>query len=172
MQNARMHEVVTEIDLRASAGRVWSVLTDLASYGAWNPTIESVDGVLKEGERLRLNLRPSALQHPSNGPVRALKSFLVRTWWALNGMSIPVRVTRLLPERELHWVGALPVPNLFEGEHFFRINERRDGGVRLTQGERYAGLLEPAFREAIEAMNRHAMSAVNRALKGRLESLA
>lgn len=172
MQNARVHEVVTEIDLRASAGRVWSVLTDLASYGAWNPAIESIDGVLKEGERLRLNLRPGALQHPSDGPVRALKSFLVRAWWTLHGMSVPVRVTRLLPERELQWVGALPVPNLFEGEHFFRISEGRDGGVRLTQGERYAGFLEPAFREAMEAMNRPSMSAVNHALKGRLESLA
>lgn len=169
MQNARMHEVVTEIDLRASAARVWSVLTDLASYGAWNPTIQSVDGVLAEGRRLRLNLRREALRQPSHGPVRALKSFVVRTWWALNGMSISVLVTKLVPDRELRWVGALPVAKLFEGEHFFRITERRDGGVHFTQGERYAGLLEPAFREAMEAINRDAMNAVNRALKGHLE---
>lgn len=165
-----MHEVVTEIDLGASAARVWSVLTDLASYGAWNPTIESVDGILVEGGRLRLNLRPGALRAPSPGPVRALKSLAVRAWWLLNGMSIPVLVTKLLPERELRWVGALPLAKLFEGEHFFRISERRDGGVRFTQGERYAGLLEPTFRDAMEAINRDAMNAVNRALKARLEA--
>ena len=46
----------------------------------------------------------------------------------------------------------------------------RDGGVRFTQGEHYAGLLEPAFRDVMEAVNRHAMTAVNQALKDYIEA--
>jgi hypothetical protein len=38
------------------------------------------------------------------------------------------------------------------------------------QGERYAGLLEPAFREAMEAINRVGMNAVNHALKRHVEA--
>ena len=34
-------------------------------------------------------------------------------------------------------------------------------GVRFTQGEHYAGLLEPAFRDVMEAVNRHAMTRNN-----------
>ena len=165
-----MYEIVTEIDLDASAARVWATLTDFASYRVWNPAIRSIDGILAEGGRLHLNLRREALRTTSPGPGGALQRFAFRTWCALNGMRIPVLVTRLLPQRELCWVGALPLPRMFEGEHFFRITENRDGSVHFTQGERYAGWLEPTFREAMETINRNAMSAVNRALKAHLQA--
>jgi len=165
-----MHEIVTEIDLPASAARVWAALTDFASYRKWNPVIESIDGRPSQGERLRLKLRPEAFRRLSLGSVGALEMFAFRTWCMLNRMRIAVRVTKLLPERELRWAGGLTVPNMFEAEHFFLATERRDGGVRFTQGERYAGLLEPAFRKAMEAFNRHSMTAVNQALKRHLEA--
>ncbi|MEJ2173666.1 MAG: SRPBCC domain-containing protein [bacterium] len=164
-----MHEIVTHIDLPASAARVWAALTDFASYHAWNPVIESIDGTPVEGARLRLSLRDGALRQRSNGPAHAIKSFAFRAWCALNGMRMTVHVTKLLPERELRWLGTLPLPKMFEGEHYFRISERREGGVRLTQGERYAGLLVPAFREAVESINGEAMNSVNRALRHHLE---
>lgn len=165
-----MHEIATHIDLAASAARVWAALTDFASYGAWNPVIESIEGTPAEGSQLCINLRDEMLRQRSNGPAHALKSFAFRAWWALNGMRMTVRVTKLLPELELRWTGALPLPKMFEGEHYFRITEKREGGVRFTQGERYAGLLEPAFREAVESINREGMNAVNRALKRHLEA--
>lgn len=165
-----MHEIVTHIDLPESAARVWAALTDFASYRAWNPVIESIDGAPAEGGRLRLSLRNGALHHPPNGAVHGLKGLAIRTWCALNGMRMTVLVTKLLPERELRWLGTLPVPKMFEGEHYFRITEKSDGGVRFTQGERYAGLLEPAFREVVESINREAMNEVNRALRGHLQA--
>lgn len=165
-----MHEIVTEIDLPASAARVWAALTDFASYRKWNPIIESIDGSPSQGGQLRLKLRPEAFGRLSLGPAGALEMFAFRTWCMLNGMRIAVRVTKLLPERELRWAGGFTIPKLLEAEHFFLATERRDGGVRFTQVERYAGLLEPAFREAMEAFNRHGMTAVNQALKRYLEA--
>jgi hypothetical protein len=163
-----MHEIITEIDLHTSATRAWAALIDFPAYPGWNPVIASIDGAPALGSRLRLNLRPEVLEPPQQ-PVRALRALAFRAWCGLNGMRLVVRVTKLLPQRELRWVGALPVPGMFRGEHFFRISEKRDGGVRFTQGEVYAGLLEPAFREVMEAVNRHAMNAVNQALKTHLE---
>lgn len=165
-----MHEIVTEIEIHASAPRVWGVLTDFPAYHRWNPVIVSIDGVLADGARLHAKLRPETLRPASLRPVSVLKMFAFRAWCALNAMRIAVRVTRLLPERELRWVGTLPLPGMFEGEHYFLIAARGDGTVRFTQGERYAGLLEPTFREVMEAVNRDGYDAMNRALKGRVES--
>jgi len=165
-----MYDIVTHIDLHTSVARVWVALTDFASYRAWNPVIESIEGAPIEGTRLRVGLRGGALHQPSSGPLHALMSFAFRSWFALHGMRFAVRVTKLLPERELRWQGALPVPKMFQGEHYFQVAERPEGGVRFTQGERYAGLLEPAFRDVMEAVNRHAMTAVNQALKDYVET--
>jgi len=165
-----MYDIVTHIDLHASVSRVWAALTDFASYRTWNPVIESIDGAPIEGTRLRVGLRSGALHQPSSGPLHALKSFAFRSWFALHGMRFAVRVTKLLPERELRWQGALPLPTLFQGEHYFQVSDLRDGGVRFTQGEHYAGLLEPAFRDVMEAVNRHAMTAINQALKDHVEA--
>jgi len=164
-----MYDIVTHIDLHVSAARVWAALTDFGSYEEWNPVIESVDGSASEGARLRMKLRREALRQPAAGALGALKSFAFRSWCALNGRRIAVRVTKLLPERELRWVGALPIPGTFRGEHYFKVTAW-GGGVRFTQGEHYAGLLEPAFRDVMEAVNREAMNAVNQALKDYVEA--
>ena len=165
-----MYDIVTEIDLQTSAARVWAALTDFASYRAWNPVIESIDGSPTEGAQLRVKLRQEALRQPAAGALGALKGLAFRGWCALNGMRLSVQVTKLLPERELRWVGSLPLPRMFRGEHYFQVTARRDGGVRFTQGEHYAGLLEPAFRDVMEAVNRQAMNAVNQALKDYVEA--
>ncbi|HSH07155.1 MAG TPA: SRPBCC domain-containing protein [Burkholderiales bacterium] len=165
-----MHDIVTEIDLQTSAARVWAVLTDFGAYEKWNPVIQSVDGPANEGAKLRVTLRREALLQTAAGLLGGLKSFAFRSWCAMNGMRIAVRVTKLLPERELRWVGALPIPGTFRGEHYFKVAERGDGSVRFTQGEHYAGLLAPAFRDVMEAVNRQAMNAVNQALKDYVEA--
>ena len=106
-----MYDIVTEIDLQTSAARVWAALTDFASYRAWNPVIESIDGSPTEGAQLRVKLRQEALRQPAAGALGALKGLAFRGWCALNGMRLSVQVTKLLPERELRWVGSLPLPS-------------------------------------------------------------
>jgi len=165
-----MHEIITQIDLHATAARVWAALTDFSSYRVWNPAIRSIEGTLAEGSCLRLNLRREALRAVRHGPARALKAFAFRAWCAMNDMRIRVRVTKLRPGQEMRWMGTLAVPNMFTGEHYFQLIEKGGGEVRLIQGERYTGLLEPAFRDAMDAINRVSMNAVNRALKRCVES--
>jgi hypothetical protein len=39
------------------------------------------------------------------------------------------------PRREFRWRGALIIPGLFDGEHFFRIEPKPSGGLVFRQGE-------------------------------------
>jgi len=48
-----MKEVFSEIEIQATADRVWQVLTDFARYPEWNPFIRRISGEPKEGTRLR-----------------------------------------------------------------------------------------------------------------------
>ena len=53
-------EIVTEVQIDATPGEVWSVLGDPASYRDWNPFIVSMEGELVEGATLTNTLRPEA----------------------------------------------------------------------------------------------------------------
>ena len=53
-----MKQLHTEIEIDASAKRVWELLTDFASYLEWNPYIRSISGLPAPGERLQARLAP------------------------------------------------------------------------------------------------------------------
>ena len=52
-----MKELRTEIEIAASANRVWATLTDFSSFPVWNPFIRRVDGELRVGARLVIRLQ-------------------------------------------------------------------------------------------------------------------
>jgi uncharacterized protein YndB with AHSA1/START domain len=56
------------IEITADPERVWAVLTDLASYPAWNPVFCEASGQLAAGNRITL----SAIQ-PKNGRTMKVK---------------------------------------------------------------------------------------------------
>jgi hypothetical protein len=139
-------ELRTEVQIEASPERVWEVLTDFSAYGDWNPFIGAISGTLKVGERLKLEVSPSAGR----------------------SMTLKARVTSVDPNRELAWrVSHMPIPGLLEGVHFFRLDVS-DRGTRLVQGENFSGLLVKNTGNALTAIAR-AFVAMNQALKGRVQ---
>lgn len=48
--------VRVEIDIRATAARIWSLLTDAADVPRWNSTVTSVEGRVAPGERLTIKV--------------------------------------------------------------------------------------------------------------------
>jgi hypothetical protein len=136
----------TSIDINASAGRVWQVLTDFAAYPQWNPFVVQASGVPRQGERLRIKVQPPGATRSSFTPL----------------------VLKAEPERELRWVGTLPL-GAFRGEHFFRIEPLGDARVRFHHGERFSGWLVPLiWRMQGEAIQR-GYGMMNDALKRRAE---
>ena len=118
-----MKELHSEIEIDASAERVWRLLTDFASYPEWNPFIRSISGQPTPGERLEVRIEPPG------------------------GRGMTFRPTVLTAEdnRELRWLGHLLVPGLFDGEHSLTIQPLGENRARFVQREAFKGLLVPLF---------------------------
>jgi hypothetical protein len=139
-------QLTTSIDIDAPPEAVWAVLSDLPSYPSWNPFIREASGQLAAGERLDLTMQPEG------------------------GRAMRFRPTVLEaePGRELRWLGRLVAPGVFDGEHRFAI-EPTAAGSRLTQEERFTGVLVPLLARGLRKRTLPAFEQMNEALKERAE---
>ena len=138
--------LATTIDIDATPEDVWAVLSDLPSYPRWNPFIREASGTLAAGERLDLTMQPDG------------------------GRAMRFRPTVLEaePGRELRWLGRLVAPGVFDGEHRFAI-EPTARGSRLTQEERFTGVLVPLLAKGLRKRTLPAFEQMNEAVKERAE---
>lgn len=141
----------TEIEIDASADRVWRVLTDFASYSEWNPFVTRITGSLAVGSQLETFIQPPGGR----------------------GARFKPTVSALDPDREFRWRGRLLTRGLFEGEHSFRIERLTQERVRFVQEERFSGILTfpPLFR-ILASGAEEGFKAMNQALKQRVEQRA
>ena len=144
-----MHRLETSIEINASADRVWSLLMDFPAYPRWNPFVRSIEGVPSAGESLNV-----VIQSPGSG-----------------GMRFHPEVLACELNRELRWKGKLWMPGLFDGEHFFKLEPGRSGGVRFAQGEVFSGLLVPLFRRSLDGATRQGFVLMNEALRREAENI-
>jgi hypothetical protein len=145
-----MKTLHTEIEITASAERVWDTLADLKAYPTWNPFITRVAGELMPGAKLEVRLEP-----PDASP-----------------MTFRPAVLTVKTGRELRWIGRVVVPGLFDGEHHFEIQPLGPGRVRFVQEERFTGVLVPVFARGLDDNTRRGFEAMNAALKARAEAAA
>jgi hypothetical protein len=145
------HELRTEIEIAAPAARVWAILTDFAAYPTWNPFIVSLEGTLAANAVLVARMRPP-------GSARA--------------MTFKPRVCAHEPGKRFAWLGSLPIPGLFAGEHSFELTALAPDRVRLAHGETFRGLLIPLLRKTLDGPTRAGFIAMNEAVKQRAEASA
>jgi len=145
-----MKELQSEIEIQASAERVWQLLTDFAGFPQWNPFIRRVSGNAQVGKRLEVNIQPSGM----------------------SGMTFRPTVLKVVPNRELRWIGHFLVSGLFDGEHIFTIEPYGTNRVRFVQREIFTGLLVPLFARKLDTDTRRGFEEMNRALKVRAEKAA
>jgi hypothetical protein len=143
-----MKELHSQIEINASAERVWHLLTDFASYPQWNPFIRRISGEPTTGERLQVRLEP-------------LES---------RGITLRPKVLNAEPNHQLRWLGHLLVPGLFDGEHSFVIQPLGEDRVRFVQREAFRGLLVPLFARSLDNSTLRGFEEMNQALKERAEA--
>jgi hypothetical protein len=141
-------ELHAEIEINATAERVWGALTDFASFPTWNPFIVKLEGEAKEGAALEVRLEPPGGR----------------------GMTFRPTVQRAQPNREFAWLGHVLMPGVFDGEHVFSIEPKDRGSVRFVQRERFTGVLAPIIMSMIRKSTLQGFEDMNRALKARAEA--
>ena len=145
-----MKELHSEIEIQASAERVWQLLTDFVNFPQWNPFIRRATGNVTMGQRLEVNIQPSGA----------------------NGMTFRPTVLKAEPNRELRWIGQLLIPGLFDGEHIFTIEPLGINRVRFVQREIFTGLLVPLFAKGLDTDTQRGFEEMNQALKVQAEQAA
>jgi hypothetical protein len=142
-----MKELRSEIEIQASADRVWKLLTDFSSFPQWNPFIRLASGNANLGEKLKVTIQPSGA----------------------SAMTFRPTVLKAEPQRELRWLGHLLIPRLFDGEHIFKIEALGPDRVRFTQREIFTGLLVPLFARSLDTDTQRGFEEMNQALKEKAE---
>ena len=142
-----MRELRSEIEIGASAVRIWEVLTEFDRYPDWNPFIRRVKGQPERGRRLEVHLKPPGGR----------------------GITLRPRVLQADPPYVLRWLGRLGIPGLFDGEHVFEIDSLSSGRCRFIQRERFRGVLVPLAGPVLQDASK-GFAAMNRALKTRCEA--
>ena len=141
-------KLYTEIDIDASPEIVWSELTNFEQYSEWNPFIKQISGELSVGSQLAVTV------HPPGG----------------NAMSFEPKVLTVNKNKELRWRGRVLLPKLFDGEHFFKIEET-DGKVHFIHGENFSGILALLLWGSMEAETKQGFLEMNKSLKTRCEAI-
>ena len=136
-------DIETQIVINSAPTDVWEVLVDGANYSQWNPFITSMKGDITVGARIE-----NSMEAEPGKPVTFRPQVLV-----------------VEENRELRWRGSLLIPGIFDGEHYFKLEEH-ESGTRLIHGEQFRGLA--LWFIDVEKFNGNFVS-MNEALKARVE---
>lgn len=85
-------EIKTEILIKASPEKVWTILTDFDNYPNWNPFIKSIKGKVAVGNNIIARIEPPEA----------------------SGMTFKPEVLAFEPNKELRWIGHLLFAGLFD----------------------------------------------------------
>lgn len=133
-----MKSIKTEIIINAPVEKVWQTLMDFENHPNWNPFIKSITGSTNVGDSLKVFIQPP------NG----------------NGMTFKPIVMANIPNKEFRWKGKLFVKGIFDGEHYFMVDEIDHSTTLFTHGENFSGVLVALMggmldktKEGFEIMN-------------------
>jgi len=108
-----------EVNIRAAAERIWSLLTDAKGFPRWNSTVTNIEGEIREGGRLRLHVPGTS-----------------RTFTpTVSGFVANPRMT---------WTGGFAP--MFTGVRTFELKPRSDGSTNFVMEERFSGLMLPLVK--------------------------
>ncbi len=140
--------IETEIEIAAPASVVWKELADTDAYEDWNPFVRRISGNLEVGEYLKVTVGAEG-----NKPMDFTPEVLVAS-----------------ENQELRWVGRLGFKGIFDGEHYFILEETDRGTTVFRHGENFTGLLGYPLIALIREDTHQGFLAMNEALKARAEA--
>lgn len=140
--------ISTKIEIAAPASKVWQELANGDGYPDWNPFVKRLSGDLVVGNRINLTI-----QMEGSSP-----------------MDFTPEILAADRDTELRWIGQAGIKGIFDGEHYFILEETSKGTTILRHGESFTGVLAYPLFAFIGEDTRNGFTAMNRALKARVES--
>jgi hypothetical protein len=109
--------------IRATPGRVWSLLTDAPGFPTWNSTVSQIDGDIALGNKLGIQVPLSP------------------------GRTFTPKVTGFDVEREMVWQdGMWP---MFLGKRTFSLVPNADGTLEFRMTEVFTGMMLPMIKGSL-----------------------
>ncbi|KAL4437338.1 hypothetical protein ABPG75_004477 [Micractinium tetrahymenae] len=148
-------QIETSIEIAAPPSKVWELLTaeaDCLGTKSWNPFLVGFEGQLEEGSHIAVTIQVPGGRKPQ---------------------TFKPKLLAVKPGEELRWRGSLPIPGLFVGEHYYRVEPAPSsssgggsgqGSTRFVHGEHFSGLLVPLVGGML-ADTEKGFVAMNEALK-------
>lgn len=140
-------QIVTEITINATAEEVWAVLVKNEDYGSWNPLIIESTGEIIKGGKLKNTLQTGE-----------------------KTMVFKPKITNLTPNKRFEWLGHLLLPGIFDGRHFFELQQLENGQTHFIHGENFKGILSGFILKSIGEDTLKNFQEMNKALKEKVES--
>lgn len=140
-------EITSNILIDAHPREVWKILVDFESYPDWNPFIIMAKGDVAEGGKLNITTKPVGSKPFSFTP----------------------KITRVVKDKNITWLGKAIVRGLFDGQHCFELHDNGNGTTSFVQKESFSGLLIPFCKKMIEVNTLNGFISMNEALKKRVE---
>lgn len=141
-----MKEIETQILINSPAKDVWNVLIDFRKYPLWNPFIISIKGKPEPGSELQVIMKLNG-REANFSPIVSVSE----------------------KNKRFEWSGSMPL-GLFNGHHYFILEEVSPGQTKLIHGEKFSGLLRPLVMKMIGKDTLKSFIIMNNALKERVEA--
>ncbi|MCT7910436.1 SRPBCC domain-containing protein [Arcobacter lacus] len=139
------NEIETSIKINSKANKIWQELINFEEYKNWNPSIIDIIGELGKNKILKIVVKIDE-----------------------KTMIFKPKILVCEENKELRWLGKFLFSGIFDGEHYFLIEENSDGTSTFIQGEKFCGILIPFFGKMI-LNTKKGFEAMNEELKKRVE---
>lgn len=141
-----MRHIQTEITIAAQPETIWKVLMDFENFQHWNPFIKFIEGGKGVGKNLTVKIQPPGGKE----------------------MTFKPEILVFEPDQELRWLGRGPKKGLFDGEHYFKIEQQDDTTCKLVHGEKFSGMLVGFMKKTLDKTE-EGFQQMNEALKKECE---
>jgi hypothetical protein len=134
----------TKIEINRPVAEVWKQLTDFEAYTDWNPIIKTLEGEMKEGNKLKAYIIP-------------LKQ------------KLSVKLLEFQEEKAMAWEGSLISNRLTRVYHYYHLEALEEERTLLKHGETFSGALAWMIPVFVLQKNERLFNLHNQRLKKRLE---
>lgn len=110
-------------EIAADPDTVWGLLSDATTWAAWNPSVLSIEGPIRVGEKVRL----VSMVNPDR--------------------TFSLKVDEVSPPSRMVWSDGMPL-GLFTGVRTYTL-EPTDTGTTFHMEEAYSGVMAPLITRAI-----------------------